>query len=316
MISGPSSYLGTIDDFLAHWASVNADPLAGPGMGTRDGKGREDLSTLRGSLETAISVVDVQLNDHELARSTLETAKRDLLSRAQELGRRLRGILPANSPFLAAFPDLPTKTSAEGVFLKPMRDASNLWGRVFEEGFLFHLSGDYDHAGFAADVTALQGLYAGLHVIESNLDLAREKRNALQNEVKALLSGYRPAVEGLFPLENPLVLTIPHLYAQGGRTPDPVEAAVTWNATENKAVISFDASDDDELDHYQVRGVPGIEYHSEDEKVVATIAKDAARECHTHFSLTAPGMAASFKVYTVLTTGHEAGSEAVTVERP
>lgn len=35
-----------------------------------------------------------------------------------------------------------------------------------------------------------------------------------------------------------------------------------------------------------------------------------------NFSLTQPGMAAAFKWCTVPTTGHEAGSDAVTVERP
>lgn len=316
MISGPSSYIGTIDDFLAHWASVNADPLAAAGLLTRDGLGRPALVTLRTSMDAAVSVVDARLNGKEIARATLENAKRTLLTRAQELGRRLRGILPVDSPYLAAFPELPSRTSGEGVFLKPVRDASNLWARVFAAGFNFELSDNYTSADFSADVTALQGLYAALHSIESDLDLSREQRNAVQSEVKSLLSGYRPAVEGLFALDHPLVLTIPHVYAPGSGTPEPVEASVSYDAVENEAVIVFTESSDEALDRYQLRGVPGPDYDSDDETFIANIPKGAAREFRTAFSLGSPGMAASFKVYVILTTGHEAGSDAVSIERP
>jgi hypothetical protein len=316
MISGPSSYIGTIDDFLAHWASVNADPLAGTGLNTRDGMGREALVVLRASLESAISAVVAQLNGKEIARAILENAKRDLLARAQELGRRLRGTMPVDSPYIAAFPELPSRTSGEGVFLKPMRDAANLWARVFDAGYTFDLTGAYTAADFAADVTALQGLYASLHGIESDLDLAREQRNGLQNDVKSLLSGYRPAVEGLFAPDAPLVLTIPHIYAPGSRTPDPVEAAASYDLAENEAIITFTESTDEDLDQYQLRGVPGPEYHGDDEVVIANLPKGSAREFRSSYSLGTPGMAASFKVYVILSTGHEAGSEAVTVERP
>lgn len=44
--------------------------------------------------------------------------------------------------------------------------------------------------------------------------------------------------------------------------------------------------------------------------------KSLVREFRTDFSLAGPGMAASFKVYVILTTENEAGSEEVTIERP
>ncbi len=90
MISGPSSYLGTIDDFLSRWSAVNADAAAAPGLVTRDGKTRESLITLRGLLDTALGNVEDRLNDKEIARATLENTKRNILGRAQELVRRLR----------------------------------------------------------------------------------------------------------------------------------------------------------------------------------------------------------------------------------
>ena len=318
MISGPSSYLGTIDEFLAHWALVNADAAAAPGLATRDGKTRADLVSTRALLDAALSNVESKLNGKEYARASLENTKRDILARAQELVRRLRGVVPADSPLLATLPGaMPQQSSAEGVFVKPMRDCENVWVRADGEGVEFELSGNFGVADFTALFATLNAAYTTLSNAEKELEYARAKRNTLQNEVKSLLSGYRPAVEGLFLPDHPLVVTIPVLYDPGSRTPKPVQAAATYDATQHKAVITFTESTDDALDHYELRAVPGPEYVGEDEQVIATLPKNASlREFRTDFSLAGPGMAASFKVYVVLSTGNEAGSEAVSVERP
>ena len=317
MISGPSSYLGTIDTFLAHWALVNADAAAAPGLATRDGKTRANLVSTRALLDAALSKVESKLNGKEYARAALENTKRDILARAQELVRRLRGKLPADSPLLATLPDeLPQQSSAEGVFFGPMRDCSDAWVRADGEGVEFELTGNFGVADFTALFAALGTAYTALNTAENDLDYARAKRNTLQNEVKTLLSGYRPAVEGLFLPDHPLVVTIPVLYASGSRTPDPVMAAANYDAAEHQAVITFTESTDKDLDYYELRGVPGPEYIGEDEQVIATLPKGASpREFRTDFSLAGPGMAASFKVYVILTTENEAGSEAVSVER-
>ena len=318
MISGPSSYLGTIDTFLSHWASVNADAAAAPGLATRDGKTRANLESTRALLEAALADVENKLNGKEIARATVENTKRAILARAQELVRRLRGKVPADSPLLAALPaTMPQQSSAEAVFVRPMVDCSDVWNRADGEGIEFELTGNFGIGDFTALLATLQAAYTALHLAENDVVIARAKRNTLQNDVKTLLSGYRPAVEGLFLPDHPLVVTIPVLYAPGSRTPDSVDAAATYDAADHKAVITFTESTDKDLDHYELRGVPGPEYAGEDEQIIATLPKGASpREFRTDFSLAGPGMAASFKVYVVLTTGNEAGSEPVSVERP
>ncbi len=316
MISGPSTYLATIDDFLAHWTSVNADPAAGTGLATRDGKTRADLVAVRATLAAVTNGVEDRLNGKEIARALVENGKRDLLARAQELCRRLRGVLPADSPFLASLPAMPLQSSAEEVFLKPMRDCANVWQRADDAGVKFTLTGNFGVAAFATQLAGLIGRYTTLHTAASDLKLSRETRNKLQNDVTTLLSGYRPAVEGLFPPDSPLVATVPVIYAPSGpRTPKPVAATATYDAAAHEAVVAFTASDDTALARYELRGVPGPDYAGEDETLIATLAPDAPREFRTAFSLAQPGMAASFKVYVILTTGNEAGSDAVTVER-
>jgi hypothetical protein len=315
MISGPSSYLPTLDEFLAHWAAVNADPLATSGLLTRDGKNRAALAGLRAALVTAGDSVLDRLNGKEIERARVENAKRNILLRSQELGRRLRGVLPMDSPFLKALPELPTLTSAQEVFLAPIRDFANVWKRLADDGTEIVLADNYTRATHEGELSVLAGLYTTLNAATLDLKIAREKRNILQTEARTVLSSYRPAVEGLFPPDSPLVKTIPIIYPPAGHTPDSVVATATYDAATNEAVITFSESAEAELEFYQVRGVPGPEYDGDDEAVIATIPKGAPRQVRTTYSLAQLGNQASFKVYVVLKTGNEAGSNAVTVMR-
>ena len=54
----------------------------------------------------------------------------------------------------------------------------------------------------------------------------------------------------------------------------------------------------------------------EDVVVIATNAPDDAREFVTTFGLNQPGAEIALKVFVILTTGNEAGSAAMLVERP
>ncbi len=65
-----------------------------------------------------------------------------------------------------------------------------------------------------------------------------------------------------------------------------------------------------------MRYVPGARYDSDDESVVATVGPDEPREMWTGTGLGRPGAQASYKVYVLLTTGNERGSDAVVVSRP
>lgn len=316
MISGPSSYTTTLDEFLAHWAAVNADPAAGSGLKTREGQGRADLATLRTALDAAGSAVQNLLNGKEIDRARVENAKRAMLARSQELGRRLRGVLPVDSPYLKALPELPTPTSAQEVFLAPVKDFANIWKRLKEDGTDIVLAEAYSLANHGAELTELAALYTALGNSVLDLKISREKRNQLQAQAREILSAYRPAVEGNFPPDSPLVKTIPLTYPPAGHTPAAVTATASYDAAAKEAVISFTESKEAELASYQVRGVPGPEYDGEDEVVLATIPKGSPRQFRTAFSLAEPGTEASFKVYVILKTGNETGSKPVTVARP
>ena len=65
-----------------------------------------------------------------------------------------------------------------------------------------------------------------------------------------------------------------------------------------------------------MRGNPGETYQDADAVVIATHAPGEALEFVSDFGLTQPGAQVALKVYVVLTTGNEAGSTAMVVQRP
>jgi hypothetical protein len=260
--------------------------------------------------------VENQLNGKEIGRARVENAKKALLLRSQELGRRLRGMLPVDSPYLKAMPELPSISAGQENFLKPLRDLANVWNRLDDGGMTFQLPGPYTLASYEEDLQELMALYAALGQEELALKLAREQRNVLQAAAKKILSAYRPAVEGIFPPDSPLVVTIPLLYPPAGHTPEPVTVTAEYDATTQESVVTFSESNEPNIERYELRGVPGPEYKEEDAMTLGSLPPGAPRSFRTRYALTEAGTVVSLKVVVILKTGNEAGSKAVTVERP
>ena len=67
--------------------------------------------------------------------------------------------------------------------------------------------------------------------------------------------------------------------------------------------------------HYSARTSPCPKYRAADESVVAEVDKTLTH-CTTDEGLVAPGATALFRVYVVLTTANEKGSNTASVTRP
>src|SRR3990172_10707915 len=92
-ISGPTSYVPTINGFISHWEQVNlllglATPLVLPG-----GIAIATMTGYRDSLLASASTIQGELNDVEIARGNLEIKNAALLARLGEFNRKVRGFL-------------------------------------------------------------------------------------------------------------------------------------------------------------------------------------------------------------------------------
>ena len=289
-LSGPSSYVETIEEFTAHWFLVDTDLGAGNEMTLVTGPAdavvtvpRADLVALRDELDAAQDSVQAALNQVEITRGTVMLGKTTLLAQAQAYGRKVRGLFPPGSPFLSMTPELPGISAGQETFLRPMRDISNAWSTIDEQasGFTLPPAGT-TLAQFIAAVGALETSWKDLNAREVELGYQREKRNSLQEEAAAILGRYRPTVESQFAPDSPLVASIPRLRPLPGHTPDAVSLSAEWDVAETKARLTWTASTEATLASYQIRMSPSETYDADAESTIATIPAAGALGAADH----------------------------------
>jgi hypothetical protein len=321
-ITGPASYLPTVELFLNHWQQVNtALDSAGP-LVLAGGRTHDALSAQRDELEAARDAVTDAGVERSLARGALVAQVTALQARLVEFNERVRADLPG-SPFAHALPTAFSVGDAEGSVRDGLRQVSTLWRKVNAIAsppagvqLPLTLHGGYTLARFDADRDDLRAAYRALSDVEVEGRLAWGARNALQDEIYDALKCYRMKVPTAVRDRQALIESLPALTPAPGRTPAAVRVQVAWDATLGKARVTWEASTDPDLRYYELRGVPGDDYATDDEAVLAVVAPTAPREALEDFALTAPGLTAGFKVYVVLQTGNEKGSDAVYVTRP
>lgn len=316
--SGPSSYLPTIDEFVGHWTDVDA--ALSPALLTLnpDAYGLEQLEIDRGLLASAITTLEVEINDWEVLRGQRDNQKEPLQERMRQLNAYVKSQLRDSSYVEAVRPTIQIN-EYEGKWLVIMEDCVNMWSDIntappagFTPPLLLH--GGYALATFTTDTAALKATFASLGVAEQHVDKVLEDRDKIYRRIRDRLVQYREAVIAQFPQDDPLVLSLPRVSPLPGHTPEPVVLSGSWNAGTLKADLSWTASTDVDLDHYEVRRSGSDPYNSNTEVMVDSVPAGTT-VLATDAGLTAPGTM-RYKVYVVLNTSNEKGSNAVAVTRP
>ena len=133
--------------------------------------------------------------------------------------------------------------------------------------------------------------------------------------VAAALGKYRAAVLALYGETDPFYLSVPRLYPAPGHTPDPVSLTGFWDVSKDWAEFNWTASGDPDIAHYVLRRSGSNPYSGATEQHVATI-DPGTLTITTDEGLLTPGGTMRFKLYVVLTTGNERGSNVVEITRP
>jgi hypothetical protein len=177
------------------------------------------------------------------------------------------------------------------------------------------LEDETEQGPFASAVSGLQFAYADERAKSQDVTLARAKRNEVQVKAYVMLKAYREAVPGKLAGHPVLVETMPRLTPLPGHTPEAVNASAIFEAP-NLSRVVYDASEEVQLERYELRGNVGTHYSEEDAVVIGSRGPNEERVFVTPFGLTQPGVQVALKVFVILTTGNEAGSAPMTVERP
>ena len=314
-INGPASYLPTTDEFLAHWALANTSlGVAGP-LTVLSGTTAAALLVLRTQLATVRTQVENLRNLRDGARFTVDAGKAALLGRLNQFSQKLRSDAPV-SKWGAMLPKAYTVSEGQGKVLPVLDELLGMWQNYDDDTAGMVLMGGYTLAGYTSDLAALKAAFTALSTADITLRSKRGDRTDLENRIYPILKAYRQRVPAEFVEGTSIPTTLPRLSPIPGSTPDPVVINGTYDPAIAQADLNWTASPDEDLASYEVRGVAGPDYDTEDEVNLATIPPGAPRTYRTNFALGTPGNAASYKVYVLLTTGNERGSNAVTVTRP
>jgi hypothetical protein len=319
-ISGPSSFVPTLNEFIGHWTDVDLI-LAGAGpLVLQDGTTIAIFTGYRDQLQTFGSSIQGKLNDLQIADADVNQKGAALLGRLGEFNRKVRGSL-GQSVFVGALPEIPSGTAAQGTVIQALDDMGTLWPKINAAtipGFTgpLLLPGAYAVATFTTELPPLKTAYATEKNAEQDVDLERKLRNAVQDKAYAAMRDYRKAVAGAFPENDPHVLNLPTLTPEAGSTPDAVTASGSFDVPLGQGKITWTPSADPNLFQYEVRRCSGVTFSTETEVVIGNISPTDPREFLTLSGLDSSGDIACFKVYVILTTGNEKGSNTVTITRP
>ena len=311
-------FIPVMDEFIFHWNATD------PGLKLSENDlavSFTDFETLRSDLDHSKAELQAKSNDWESARVTLDQLRQAIGDRIAEFNRRIRAEFP-NKPDFNRLPEVPNRSAGRDAFLNALDDLIHLWSRVnalpaspvFTAPLL--LREGLTRAQAAALRSDLDAAFTARGNAADALASQRLDRDTFQDRAKTLMVRYRAKIEALYAPDSSEVATLPKVTPAQGSTPEAVELTAEWSPTEQRAELSWTASEDPDLASYQIRSVPGPDYVSADEAPLATIPPGAPLVFQTPAGFPDPGSARSYKVYVRLTTGHEAGSEAKTVFRP
>jgi hypothetical protein len=320
-ITSIGSYLTTANAIDAHWTDVNADrvantltPLVLPVLYSL-----ADFQDDRDALQATLIAHEDLENAMQLAIGDRDAQKENVRERLRQF-RAAGKLYFAGSSYLQATPTMPLMNTNESRFLRPLNDMASLWTRLNAEtgiaGFTppLLLAGGYSAAGFAADLTTLRANYMAVTNADSDLDIARKQRDVQLGSIRERIQKYRTAIEFEYGPGHPFTESLPDLSPAPGSTPDAVTLSGSWNPTSNVAQLSWTASDDPALQTYQLRGCNGPTYNEAESSLIANFLPTTLAT-PTLFGLEFPGDQATFKVFVILSTGNQAGSNAVTMTR-
>lgn len=314
-ITGPASFLPTLDLFIPHWISANTALVPAPAI-TLGATTASDLAALRATLETQRAEVEAARNDLEGARAAREITKAALLERLNQFTAKLPTV-DVDPVLLPMLPKAFSQSDSMGKVLPPLDDMANLWERHDSGGSVLTLRDGYDLADFTAELAALKGFYVAYGAAEIGLGQARGRRNETQETIRPLLVQYRKRIAADFAVGSAIYESLPaYSPPDSGPAPEPVSLSGTYDATDARAELAWTPVTDGNVTELELRATVGPEYDAEDEAIIATLPPDSPPTWTGTYGLLVPGSATAFKLYTLTATGRERGSNEVTVTRP
>ena len=318
-ITGIGTYAPTMQEFINHWTAVNATLGATP-LTLRGTYTLANFTADRTAIINAINATISADNTAQITSGALETQKAAILIRAIQFRKWVGGYLPG-SPYANAVSVAPKIGAVESKFLDPLQDILNLWTTINADTTVtgvplpITLSGGYVVAAYTTDLTNLRAAFVSAKNAIEQATLVRRQRDVLLKPAEQRVKQYREVIQARYLPIDPFVQSLPALSPPPGSTPDAVELNGAWNVAKSFVELNWNASTNAKLLQYEVRGCIGTAYKAENAFVIATI-KDGTTVWNGKNGVGNPGDKCVYRVYVIVTTGNERGSNDVAVIRP
>lgn len=315
-ITGPASFLPTLDLFIPHWASANSTlGVIGP-IVLGGGMTVAGLTALRDTLEDQRAAVEVARNGVEGSRATIEQLKAALLDRLNQFNAKLPS-LGASPVFLNMLSKAFSQGDAMGKVIPRLDGMADVWSRYDADEPPVTLRGGYSLAAFNAELDDLKLAYKSHGQAQNDVKVARGRRDETQEKIRPVLVQYRQRIPAEFAEGSATLASLPaYSPSDTGPAPDAVTLSGTYDPAESRAELAWSEVTDEDVTKLQLRATAGPDYEADDETIVATFPAGVPPQWAGTFGLQVPGATATFKLYTLTATGRERGSNPVTVTRP
>ncbi|MBC8142614.1 MAG: hypothetical protein H7Y38_14375 [Armatimonadetes bacterium] len=309
-ISSINSYIPTMQAFIEHWQQVNAALGANP-LRLKDAYTIALFADALTAIQNAITFVEGRSGARQFVAGQRDQQKAAIAPRLAQFRASVRYLL-TGTVYASSLPRAPDISRSEGVFLRPFDDMAVLWTRINDEegvtGFTppLQLINDYTLSDFTDELQVLRSTFAALVSADTDLKIARKRRDVLLPTARTRMLQYRAAVLAKFGPDNPLTLSLPKYTPDPGSTPDPVNASGIWDTSINQARLNWTPSTNPRLDRYEIRQSGAATYKTKEESNVANVVRTVT-EFVTTAGLVVPGAVNCYKVYVVTEDGNEAG---------
>lgn len=317
----PRLYLNKADEFAGHWVASNT-ALGAPAIILPGNYAQANMATDRTALAALITAAVTAANNLGTQAAARDALRLPLAERIRQFNALVRGVFPG-SGMVRDLPQIPLPSAGDGVWMQAMADVDNIWTTINAMTPIIGitipmlLTGGYTKAAFNTDQAALNAAFTACINNTRALKEALRTRNVAQLALETRYRQYRLQVQGRFAKGSVQLATLPALRPISGHTPDAVNVSAVWNAGLAKAVITYTASADPDLQEYELRGsIGGTRYDTDSAVVLGSHLAGDLTPFQSDTGLGVSGAKVFYKVYVVLTTGRERGSKAVSVVRP
>lgn len=204
--------LPVLEEYARHWEAIDQRLGARTALELPGGILLGDFRREIDELESAVWWTRTLESELASTRGQRDRLKKRLRNRMKHFRAALHALFPDDPAWRP--PRLPPLKAPEARFFEPVLAASRLWEKLDGTETPTHappllLEGVTERSDFTADIAALRAAYRSVDRARTDLNLAREERNRLLEQMRERVYQYRLLVSRAFDRDDAVIRAMP-----------------------------------------------------------------------------------------------------------